>query len=142
MKKQYQILLFIGIIFSSIGCQKEDPVDLKLIVYPDQGKYGLNILDTIATDYQQGVMSLSAILSEEASLRVKVAGGKWSMITSTFNQWTVSSYNNNDNSRIFSSINTGTLDGQINLSPENTIEVSVYENGNEWASWTKIINVE
>jgi len=142
MKLQVSFPVILGVIFIFQSCSKDDPVNPKLIVYPDQGNYGINLLDTVLLNYDFGVVSLSAVLNEEASLRVRVSGERWSMESNTFNQWNVGSYNETDGSRIFTSIHTGTLDGKIGLYPGKTVEVSVYENGNEWASWTKTVNVE
>lgn len=142
MKPRLFILTILTVLFAVTACTKEDPVNTKLIVYPAQGNYGLNLLDTVKVVYEHGVVSLCATLNEDASLRVKVSGEKWTLQSGTLNQWNVSSYNDTDGSRIFTSIQTGTIDGKLALYPDQPVVVSVYENRNEWASRTKTISVE
>lgn len=143
MKKNKLIqIALIFLLLPGIGCDKEEPVDTKQIVYPDHGIYGLNLLDTSLTEYQHGAVSLCASLGEDATLKVRVAGEKWTMTSSTLNQWNASGYNENDHSRMFTSIQSGTIDGRLGIYPDKPVEITVYENGSEWATWSKTINIE
>lgn len=137
MKKLIPLtLLFLAF----LGC-KED-IQLDLIEYPGSGIYGINLLDSALTVYQHSAVSFSAILGEEASLRVKVVGASWRFTSSSMTQWTTGGFNDADNSRIFSSIATGTLDGRFEIYPGTTLDVIVYENGADGPSWSKSIVVE
>jgi len=130
------VLLFL----TFFGCQEE--LRLDLIEYPGSGIYGVNLLDSTLTVYQHSAVSFSAILGEEASLRVKVVGASWRFTSSSMTQWTTGGFNDADNSRIFTSIATGSLDGKFEIYPRTTLDILVYENGSDGPSWSKSVTVE
>lgn len=138
MKKSFSVILII--LLFCFACKKENAKDS--IDYPETGLYGENLLDKLQTSYQANSVSFSAILGDEAIIKVKIVGGKWKYTSSNNAQWSAGDYNEDDRSRIFTSISSGTIDGRFEIYPGTSMEIFVYENGAENASWTKSIEVE
>lgn len=123
------------------------------IKYPEKGKYGINILDNVRTDYSTGIYSMKAILPEGTSLNVKILG-EFHWYYSAFQSgtgWNPSDWSIVDNSRTFSTTQTGEVDFQIRLEHfensettnyTNKIKIEVSENEATLPTWEKVINIK
>lgn len=121
------------------------------IKYPNDGKYGENILDSSKTDYSIGAYSMKAIIPKGSSLKVIISSThrNWSFPAFQHNTgWENSSSTLEENSRIFQSIQTGEIDFQINwgtpssVTSEPSITISVYENNDNTPTWSKTIRLK
>lgn len=119
------------------------------ILYPDSGKYGINILSKNISDYTAGYYSMKAVLPAGSYLSVKISGQNWFFPAFQENTgWEYSDLNSSDNSRIFNATRTGEIDFQILLqsyqdsSWSNTTYISVYENHAATPTWSKTIEVK
>ena len=129
-----------------------------VIEYPQSGIYGLNLLDKERTDYEVGSCSMKAILPSGTSLKVKIMGTNWGYpYSQDMSGWDKSDWNQNENSRTFTSKTTGELDFNIQFmfsdpDPDSLVsdtitysfertEVFVYENDAIEPTWTKTITV-
>lgn len=111
------------------------------IEYPKNGLHGPNILDKDQFEYSRGDHSLNAILPIGSSLRVKIQGDNWFYpVSQDWSGWMKSMWDDDDNSRTFTSLKDGELDLLILLEP-GTKNIYAYENGDEEPSWTKVISV-
>lgn len=117
----------------------------ELFEYPENGKYGTNLLFKDKTEYVQGKYSLCAILAEGTSLKVKIQGKNWLYpVSQDWSGWEKSSWNLEDDSRTFTSKKTGQIDLEINLSSESSPTITklyIYENNEIEPTWTKEIRV-
>lgn len=118
------------------------------INYPQTGQYGLNILDREKIDYMAGTYSMIAILPAGTNLRVKISGINWFFPSFQTNTgWERSTWNDTDNSRIFTSTRTGEIDFEILLESyqdstrSNKTNITVYENDDIEPTWSKEITV-
>ncbi len=139
MKKLALVSMIFVALVLCISCTDQEPTDL--ISYPESGLYGVNLLDLNLTQYQASTVSLSAILGEDASLRVKIVGESWRFTNSSVAQWSTGGFNDVDNSRIFTSVAQGKLDGRFEIYPGTSLEIFVYENGADGPTWSKSITV-
>lgn len=102
-----------------------------VIEYPVSGANGPNILSQENPFYPEGDYSMKAIIPEGYSLKVKIAGPNWFYPAFQENTgWTVSDYNDADQSRIFTASRTGEIDFKI-LIASDTLRfptVYIYEN--------------
>jgi hypothetical protein len=118
------------------------------ILYPSGGKNGLNILDKIKIEYETGTYSMKAVLPAGTNVKVKIGGHNWSFPAFQENTgWEYSEMNDSDNSRIFSSTRTGEIDFSLRVEnygdtiSVNQVKISVFENSDTKATWTKTISV-
>lgn len=127
-----------------------------VIEYPQSGIYGLNLLDKERTDYEVGNCSMKAILPSGTTLKVKIMGTNWGYpYSQDMSSWDKSDWNQDENSRTFTSKTTGELDFNIQFmfpdpdsidsdtstySFERT-KVFVYENDALDPTWSKTISV-
>jgi hypothetical protein len=133
------------------------------IEYPASGNHGFNVLDKERTEYNAGYYSMKAILPDGTSLKVKISGNNWAFPAFQENTgWERSDWNEEDKSRLFTSVRTGEIDFKLklefhpNVDPSvandttdtsdddfsNIINLSVYENDDLEPTWTKEITVE
>jgi hypothetical protein len=115
------------------------------IEYPQNGLYGTNLLDKSKTEYSSGNHSLSAILPNGTTLKVKIQGNNWAYpVSQDWSGWEKSDWNDTDNSRTFTSKKIGELNLKIRLDSDTTstkTKIYVYENGDIAPTWTKEITV-
>jgi hypothetical protein len=115
------------------------------IKYPQNGLYGINLLDKSRTEYSSGNHSLNAILPNGTTLKVKIQGNNWFYpVSQDWSGWERSDWNDVDNSRSFTSKKIGELDLKILLESNTTstkTKIYVYENGDIEPTWTKEITV-
>ena len=132
------LLIFIAGSFA-LACDKDEDISNPISVdYPEFGKYGTNLLDSTQTDYFPGYCSMSAILGQDASIKVKIKGHPWWFdFQQVYTSWAVSGWNNNEMSREFTSIITDTIDAEIQLVSGVGLEIYVWENGDSEATWAK-----
>jgi hypothetical protein len=123
------------------------------IKYPATGNFGINILDKEKTEYASGTYSMKAILPEGTSLKVKILGEfHWYYPAfQTDTGWNPSEWNNDDNSRTFTSTRTGEIDFEMMLESfqndsittyTNKIDIEIYENDADNPTWEKEINIK
>ena len=129
------------------------------IEYPQEGNYGINILDKNRTEYLSGDCSMAAILPEGTSLKVKIQGTNWFFpVSQDWSCWEKSDWNDIENSRYFTSKKTGELDFKLLLTADidttgtesdttfagtyTKTKIFVYENGVTEPTWTKEITVD
>jgi len=121
-----------------------------IITYPEQGKYGYNILDKTKTDYPAGQYSMKVKLYEGNTLKVKIKGLNYSFPSFQENTgWEYSDQDANDFSRTFTSTKTGEIDFRIDFFRANANDtlasnmnrILVYENGATQPTWQKLITV-
>ena len=111
------------------------------ITYPESGLHGLNVLDKDKTSYNSGYLSMSAILPEGSSLKVKIIGLNWYYsVSQDWSSWSKSMWNDQENSRTFTSIKTGTLDFQLQFE-QGVSTIIVYENNSAEPTWSKDITI-
>jgi hypothetical protein len=121
------------------GCKKNNDLQID---YPAQGQYGENILDRTNTNYPVGSNSMRVILGDEAKIKIKIKGMKWTFDMNLFRDWEVGEWNYKDTSRIFTSIKTGETDSKISLMLSTKTRIVVYENGDTIPTWSKDITVQ
>ncbi len=115
------------------------------IEYPESGDNGLNILDTNNTSFSAGDYSMTANLPEGSTLKVKICGQYWYFPSFQENTgWEYSDWDYSENSRVFTSTQTGLIDFDILLVADSasttTTEIYVFENDSEDPTWSRVIN--
>ena len=107
------------------------------ISYPEQGSFGENLLYPDKNQYETDTYSVTAILPEGAKLNVKIQGNNWTYpVSQDWSMWSRSDWDNNDNSRTFTSLKTGTIEFKINTY-SGTLKIYYYENGDLVATLVK-----
>lgn len=121
----------------------------EFIKYPESGKTGLNILDKEKTEYTGGNYSMTAELPKGSTLRVKISGKNWFFpYAQEDTGWNVGDWNDQDDSRIFSSTRIGNIDFAIKFEVHldsvwaRQINIMVYENEDIEPSWEKQITLK
>ncbi len=134
------------------------------ILYAATGEHGPNILDTTRTTYPQRFYSFQAELPENTTLQIKVSGDFWFFVpASTQGNWTYTTLDRDDNSRMFTASRTGIVDMNFRVdipphyekpddydpTPDSTgyvppppptrrpVLIEVYENGVDSVSWSR-----
>ncbi len=120
-------------------CNNSEKYDIN---YPESGEFGSNILSVSTNLVPDGAYSLCAILGEKADLKVKISGKYWSYsVSSAIGSWESGEFSFEDDSRIFTALQTGKIDAKINLTKETFIKIESFENGDTVATWTNTFNV-
>ncbi len=121
---------------------------LQVNEYPEWGDNGLNLLNPDRKNFQGTAArySLRAELAGQCSkVKVKlkyISGGNfngWSMPVSSFNNWTVNTYDKTDDSQTFISQNPGICDLALNMWSTGEFVVEYYEGDFNVPSFTKSI---
>lgn len=120
------------------------------ILYPEFGATGKNILHPNFATTRLGDHSMTAVLSEGNTLKVKIYGNNW--VYPAFQEgsgWTSSDFDREEKSRIFTSNRYGELDFEIRFqqhSPEgpisNKVKIEIFENDSQIPTITKIVILE
>jgi len=122
----------------------------KPIVYPSNGSHGVNLLAGSKNSFKAGQgspisYSMVANVPENTKLKIILKGGMWyySAIPAPVN-WSVSTYDNNKKSQVFTITKPG-MDSDIRLDfptgKSQTITIEYYEYGSTTPTKTKTISV-
>jgi hypothetical protein len=121
---------------------ESDESNIEYISFPDNGNFGKNILDQELSKIESGTYSMIAILPKNKIIKVKVSGDNWSFpIGQAIGGWDYSDLDNNDISRVFTTIKYGRTDFKFYLKKGET-EIKLFVENNEKPKWTKTIQVE
>ncbi len=129
-----QIIIPFLIILSFFSCKKS-----KIITYPENGAYGINILNKGNTDFSSEEYSLAANLGRRANLKIKIistSNGIWFYAVGSENNWTISSYNG---TQTFTSVNKGDKCDLYFLLHSGAYLIEYYENEDSSPTYTKSI---
>ena len=147
MKTQhiFYVLALFALLFTA--CKKDPKEPHGAITYPATGLYGANILSDDVTEVDVNLeYSMSAETPSESDLKIILKDGLWFYDPHATTNWTVTSYNDNTQSQIFTVTQTGKIsdlflsfnDKDPNQSP---ITVEYYENGAVTPTKTKQLNI-
>jgi len=150
MKSQhiFYVLALFALLFTAC---KEDPKEpqkpQESIFYPATGLYGANILSDDVTEVDANLeYSMSAETPSGSDLKIILKDGLWFYDPHATTNWTVTSYNDNTQSQIFTVTQTGKR-SDLYLSfddkdpNQSAITVEYYENGAVTPTKTKQLNI-
>ncbi len=121
---------------------ESDESNIEYISFPDNGNFGENILDKKLSKIKSGTYSMIAILPKNKIIKVKISGDNWSFpMGQPIGGWDYSNLDNNDISRIFTTIKYGRSDFKLYLKKGKT-EIKLFIGNNKKPKWTKTIQVE
>jgi hypothetical protein len=138
-------LVLIAIVFTFTRCVTTAVTDDQvLIIYPDSGAYGINVLDTGNAINGGNDFSFSAKIPEKGSLVVRItktSGGNWYVDQSSTSYWVISTYDPVTKSQTFSTSTVSqTSDVKIEIQ-SGTYQLEFYENDSSNPTFTYVLDV-
>lgn len=155
----YETHLFLPLLCLSIatGCKKEDdeliPASLATsdlpssysskVTYPATGYYGVNLLDTLATQIPEGTVSLAADLRKGARLKLVITSldeGIWYYNVGSGVNWAINTFDEVNHCQTFNAVNDGQKCDLNMTFMTKSIRIDYYLFGSDTVTYSRFLN--
>jgi len=144
MKTILTILVFAPFLIFTRCAPKAPTAEELLIIYPDSGLYGINVLDTTNAINRGNDFSFTVKIPDKGSLVVrftKVSNGNWYVEPSSISYWATSLYDPISKSQTFTSTTVSkTCDLHLEIQPGKYL-LEYFENDDSNPTFTSSLEI-